>query len=354
VSPLARLLARRIEATGPMPVAQWMALCLGHPEHGYYITRDPLGSDFTTAPEVSQVFGELIGAWFADQWVRAGAPARVLLVELGPGRGTLMGDLRRATARLTGFAAAAAVHFVETSPVFRSAQAARMPDAQWHATLAEVPDDAPLLLVANEFFDALPVRQFVRTAAGWRERLVGYDGGRFAPVAGSSPTEALVPGALWQAPIGSVVEVSAASTAIAAEIGSRLRAHGGAALTIDYGHAGPVTGDTLQAVRANAFADPFDTPGEVDLTAHVDFTALAVAAERAGVSAFGPVEQGNWLNAMGIRERTKALAGRATPGQAESLHAGAARLTAPNAMGSLFKVLALTGRDWPAPAGFAG
>ncbi len=353
MTPLARLLAQQIEATGPMPVAQWMALCLGHPEHGYYITRDPLGTDFTTAPEISQVFGELIGAWLADLWTRAGAPPRVRLVELGPGRGTLMADLLRATARVPGFAAAVSVHFVETSPVLRAGQAARVPPAQWHGALAEVPDDAPLLLVANEFFDALPVRQFVRTEAGWRERLVAADAGQFVPVTGVAPAEALVPGALWQAPLGSVVEASPASTAIAAEIGTRLRTHGGAALIIDYGHAGPVTGDTLQAVRGGSFADPFDAPGEVDLTAHVDFTALAAAGSGAGANAFGPVEQGRWLTAMGIGARIAALAARASPAQAETLRAGAARLTAPDAMGALFKVLAMIAPAWPDPAGFA-
>ena len=354
MTPLARLLAQQIEVTVPMPIAQWMALSLGHPDHGYYITRDPLGRDFTTAPEISQVFGELIGAWCADLWARAGSPPRVRLVELGPGRGTLMADLLRATARVPGFATAVTVHFVETSPVLRAAQAGRVPGAQWHSTLAEVPDDAPLLLVANEFFDALPVRQFVRTGAGWRERLVGYDGSRFVPVIGTAPADAIVPGALWQAPVGSVFETSPASTAIAAEIGTRLRAHGGAALIIDYGHAGPVTGDTLQAVRGSAFADPFDAPGEVDLTAHVDFAALAAAASNYGVAACGPVEHGRWLAAMGIDARIAALAGRATPAQATALRAGAARLTAPDAMGSLFKVLALTGQGWPESAGFAG
>ena len=353
MTPLARILAQQIEAAGPLPVAQWMALCLGHPEHGYYITRDPLGRDFITAPEISQVFGELIGASLADLWMRAGSPPRVRVVELGPGRGTLMADLLRATARVPGFTAAISVHFVETSPVLREAQAERLSGAQWHAALAEVPDDAPPLLVANEFFDALPVRQFVRTEAGWRERLVGCDAGRFVPVTGAAPAEVLVPGALWQSPVGSIVETSPASTAIAAEIGARLRAHGGAALIVDYGHAGPVVGDTLQAMRGGTFADPFNAPGEVDLTAHVDFAALAAAATGTGVTAFGPVGQGVWLSAMGIGARIAALAARATAAQADALRAGAARLSAPDAMGTLFKVLALTGQDWPEPVGFA-
>ena len=352
MTPLGAALAHEIAATGPMPVARWMALCLGHPVHGYYVTRDPLGvaGDFTTAPEISQIFGELVGLWCADLWLRAGSPSRVRLVELGPGRGTLMADLRRATAGVPGFAEAARVHFVETSPVLRAEQAARVPGATWHDTLGDVPDDAPLLLVANEFFDALPVRQFVRTASGWRERLVTHDGTRFLPVAGAADTTPLVAAELRDAAPGSIVETSPASTAVAAEIGHRLRARGGAALAIDYGHAGPVTGDTLQAVRAQAFADLFAAPGDADLTAHVDFTALSDAA---GVRAFGPIGQGAWLSALGIGARLDRLTARATPLQAEALRAGVARLTAPDAMGTLFKVLALTGGSWPEPGGFA-
>jgi NADH dehydrogenase [ubiquinone] 1 alpha subcomplex assembly factor 7 len=341
---LAERLRREIAQGGPVSVARWMAACNG----AYYASRDPLGAagDFITAPEISQVFGELIGLALADCWLRAGAPERVRLVELGPGRGTLMADLLRATARVPGFAAAVSVHFVETSPVLRGEQAKRVPGAEWHDELGEVPDDAPLMLVANEFFDALPVRQFVRGPAGWRERLVGADG---ATVIGSLIADPLVPPVLWNAPAGSVFEVSAASTAVAAEIGARLRRHGGVAIVADYGHAGPRIGDSLQAVRAHQRADPFATPGEVDLTCHVDFTALAAAT---GVAAHGPVGQGAWLRALGIEARAATLKARATPEQAGGIDAAVARLTGDEAMGTLFKVMALSGTGWPAPAGF--
>ena len=330
-------LNREIDTLGAVSVARWMALCNAH----YYGSRDPLGAagDFTTAPEISQMFGELVGLCLADAWARAGSPP-ARLVELGPGRGTLMADMQRA-GRF-----ALPVHFVETSPVLRAAQAARVPGAQWHATLGEVPDDCPLLLVANEFFDALPIRQFVRTADAWRERLVGPG---LMPVLGPPTGQALVPPALWNAAEGAVFETSPAASAVAAEIGARLRAYGGAALIVDYGHAGPLTGDTLQAVRGHAPADPFTTPGEVDLTAHVDFGALAQAA---GVTAHGPVEQGVWLTALGIGARAATLAARATPAQAAAITAAAHRLTAPEAMGRLFKVLALTAPGWPEPEGF--
>ena len=333
---LADALRREIERDGPMPVSRWMERCNTH----YYATRDPLGAagDFTTAPEISQMFGELIGACLADLWLRAGSP-EVRLVELGPGRGTLMSDLLRATAR-TGFAPP--VHFVETSPVLRAAQAERIPDAAWHDSLADVPDDCPLLLVANEFFDALPVRQFERSPDGWNERCVGLTESGFAPVAG----RAVPPPAIH----GDIVETSPASTAIAAELGHRLRTRGGAALVIDYGYGGPASGDTLQAVRRHGFADPFADPGEADLTAHVDFPALAAAA---GVTAHGPVGQGAWLRALGIEARAAALKARATPAQRDDIDAATARLTEGAAMGELFKAMALTGPGWPVPAGFA-
>ena len=346
---LAEQLARDIVATGPMPVAQWMARALGDPQHGYYVTRDPLGAggDFTTAPEISQMFGELIGLWAADLWQRTGSP-RVRLVELGPGRGTLMADLWRATARVPGFHVATTLHLVETSPVLRAAQAARLPHAHWHEALAQVPDDAPLLLIANEFFDALPVRQLLRTAAGWRERMVAHDGTRFVTGAGTLPLDALVPAALAEAPVGAIWESSPAGAAIAAEIGARLAAHGGAALIIDYGYTGPATGDTLQAVRAHSYVDPFADPGDVDLTAHVDFTALASAA---GVVACGPVGQGDFLHALGIGARAEALKARSDTATRAQIDAATVRLTV--TMGGLFKALALTAPGWPTPAGFA-
>jgi SAM-dependent MidA family methyltransferase len=280
--------------------------------------------------------------------MRAGAPPCVRLVELGPGRGTLMADLLRAARRAPGFAPA--VHFVETSPMLRAEQAKRVPDARWHDRLEDVPDDAPLLLVANEFLDALPIRQFVRIEGGWRERAVALIDGRFVPLPGPTPVEALVPPAVLGAPVGTVVEACPAGEAVATEIAARLARHGGAALLIDYGYRSPATGETLQAVRAHAFADPFADPGEADLTAHVDFTAIARAAR--GVVVHGPIEQGAFLTALGLHPRSEALAARATAAQADLLRSGAHRLSAPDEMGSLFKALALTGPEWPIPAAF--
>ena len=349
MTPLARRLRARIAAEGPIPVAAWMAACLEH----YYGTRDPLGhgGDFITAPEISQVFGELLGLCLADAWQRAGSPSAVRLVELGPGRGTLMADLWRAVGAVPGFQTAATIHFVETSPALRIEQAQRVPMATWHARLDEVPEDAPLLLVANEFFDALPVRQLVRTADAWRERMVAVDGEALVFTTGGPPLDILVPLALQSAPLGSIHEQSPASTAIAAEIGVRLARHGGTALIVDYGYEGPALGDTLQAVRAHAYTDPLADAGEADLTGHVDFAALARAAK---AIAHGPIGQGDFLSALGLHQRTERLAAKASPNQAHHLRTGAQRLSAPDGMGSLFRALALTGPGWPVPTGFAG
>ncbi len=346
MSELGQRLMRSIEAAGPVPVSDWMAACLEH----YYATRDPLGrgGDFITAPEISQMFGELIGVWCAELWQRTGSP-KIHLVEIGPGRGTLMADLWRATAKVAGFHAAADVHFVETSPALRTAQAERVPHAIWHDSLESVPDDLPMILIANEFFDALPIKQFIRTPLGWRERMVGVDGGELVFVASERPGDLLVPAAVRDAPEGSVWEVSPASAAVAAEIGERLHARGGAALIIDYGYSGPALGDTLQAVRAHGFADLLADAGEADLTAHVDFTAIGMAS---GVELHGPVDQSQLLLMLGLRERTEALARNATPEQAALLRSGSERLIAPDAMGSLFKALALTGTRWPIPTVF--
>ncbi len=329
-----------------MPVAVWMAACLEH----YYQSRDPLGrgGDFTTAPEISQIFGELIGLWCAEAWMRAGSPP-VTLVELGPGRGTLMADLWRAVARVPGLHAGAQIHFVETSPTLRDLQRVSVPHATWHDSLETVPGDAALLLIANEFFDALPIRQFVNTPAGWRERMVALDGDDLAFAAGERSQDHLVPSVVRAAPAGSIWEVSPAALGISAEIGRRLSGAGGAALIIDYGHIGPVVGDTLQAVRGHAFADPLAAAGDADLTAHIDFTALAVAAD---VSSHGPLPQGAFLSGLGLHERTEALARNATADQARLLRTGTQRLAATEAMGSLFNALALTGGGWPTPPVF--
>jgi SAM-dependent MidA family methyltransferase len=337
----AERLARLIATSGPISVAHYMAEANAH----YYATRDPLGADgdFTTSPEISQMFGELVGLWMADLWQRAGAPARVRYVELGPGRGTLAADALRA---MKPAGLQPPVDLVETSPVLRADQAKRLPSAHWHEDLASVPEDGPLLIVANEFFDALPIRQLIASSKGWHERLVACADGAFVPVPGP-----LIPAPLAPAQPGTIIETSPASASVMREIARRLASQGGAALIVDYGHARSGFGETLQAVSGHSFADPWEEPGLCDLTAHVDFQALAEAARTVDVRLFGPGGQGDWLNAMGIGLRAQALA-RGAPERAADIEAARQRLTAPEQMGSLFKVLALVGPDWPEPAGF--
>ncbi len=342
-APLADRLRRLIAGGGPIPLAQYMALANAH----YYATRDPLGAagDFITAPEISQMFGELIGLWCADLWSRSGA-GEVAWVELGPGRGTLAADALRAM-RKAGLSPH--VHLVETSPALSERQCAAVPDAIHHDSVATLPADRPLLIVANEFFDALPVRQLVRTPDGaWRERMVTLDGERFAATVGEQRFDAVIPEALREA---DTIETAPAATGILRELAARIAAQGGALLAIDYGYEGPRAGDTLQALRAHRFADPFDAPGEQDLTAHVDFAALAEAARAEGAVAHPLVAQGALLDALGIAARTAALA-RAAPDRAAEIAAARDRLVAPDQMGSLFKALALTAPGWPTPAGF--
>ena len=336
-------LARAITLAGPMPVSQFMAAANAH----YYGTRDPLGAagDFVTAPEISQMFGELVGLWCADLWDRAGRP-EVAWVELGPGRGTLAADGLRAMAKA---GLTPAVHFVETSPTLRAAQAERVPQATWHDTVDSLPADRPLIVVANEFFDALPIRQLIRRGEGWHERLVACQDTLFLPIAGKPVPLDVLPEPLRDAPAGAVLEISPASVGVMAALARRLAAQGGAMLAVDYGYEGPALGDTLQAVRGHGFANPFETPGDNDLSAHVDFTTLAAAAQANGAIAWGPVTQRDLLGQLGIDARAAALA-RAAPDKAEALLADRARLM--GEMGTLFKALAVTQSDWPAPAGF--
>lgn len=364
---LARVLARRIALEGPLTVGAFMAEALGHPRHGYYIKQDPFGAagDFVTAPEVSQMFGELIGLWCADAWQRLGMPAEIHLIELGPGRGTLMADALRAAAVLPPFRAAVRVHLVETSPTLRERQRATLaPLARptWHDRLDDVPA-GPVLVIANEFFDALPIRQLQRTVHGWSERLVDLDPDssdedprfRFVLELGRSPARTLVPESLREAPVGSVVELSPASQAVARLLGARLAAHGGAALVVDYGYAGgPVVGDTLQALRRHAFAPVLEAPGDADLTAHVDFASLAAAAREGGAEAYGPITQGELLVRLGIVQRALILRRTATPKQAADIDAALERLTGTDAMGTLFKALAFASPGFGPPAGFDG
>ncbi len=295
----------------------------------YYATRDPLGAagDFVTAPEISQMFGELVGVWLADLWVRAGRPAAVRYVELGPGRGTLAEDALRA---MRGVGLEPPLDLVEASPALRREQAERLPAARWHDGIATLPGEGPLLVVANEFFDALPIRQH----GDGRELRVGVRGGRFVRDAASG-----------------ISEDSPAAIAILRDLARRLAGTGGAALIVDYGHDRPGSGDTLQAVLRHRRADPWQAPGSRDLTAHVDFAALAEAARGEGARVFGPVTQGEWLEAIGIQLRAAILA-KAAPERRAEIAAARERLTAPAQMGSLFKVLAVTAPGWPEPEGF--
>ncbi len=349
---LAGLMARRIAADGPITVADYMAECLLHPEHGYYTTRDPLGAagDFTTAPEISQIFGELLGLALAQAWLDQGRPAPLALAELGPGRGTLMADMLRATRGVPGFHAALRVQLVEASPALRARQAVALSghDPSWHDSVGALAQ-MPLFLVANEFFDALPVRQFVRAGDGWRERVIGLQGGALAfGLAAPAPFAALE-GRLADTADGDLVERRAAADPVMAEIGARIGAHGGAALIVDYGGWGSL-GDTLQAVRGHEQVDPLANPGAADLTAHVDFRALARAA---GVPVAGPVDQGVLLERLGATARAQALA-RGLEGDALESHVAAhRRLTHPAEMGTLFKAIALHPPDTPLPPGFA-
>ncbi|MEO6432725.1 MAG: SAM-dependent methyltransferase [Sphingomicrobium sp.] len=325
MTPFERALRARIADAGPISVEAYMEACNDY----YYATRDPLGAsgDFTTAPEISQMFGELIGACLADCWVRAGTLAKAAYAEIGPGRGTLAADALRVL-RSAGFAGP--VHLVETSPVLRQAQAVAVPDAQWHDAIADLPS-VPLLLVANEFLDALPIRQFV---AGMERKVTVAAGG------------------LAFTRDGEIVETSPLRDAAVAGIAAHLAAHGGAAILIDYGHASSAAGDTLQAVRGHRFAPLLANPGEQDLTSHVDFEAVTAVARGAGAAVTALATQGQWLERLGIGQRAAALA-RTSPERSDEVTAALKRLAHPDDMGTLVKVVALHSPDWPVPEGFA-
>ncbi|WP_101065749.1 class I SAM-dependent methyltransferase [Roseovarius salinarum] len=340
MTPLAGILAGRIRADGPITLADYMAECLLHPEHGYYAAREALGAsgDFTTAPEISQMFGELLGLCLAQAWLDQGAPAPFVLAEAGPGRGTLMRDALRATRAVPGFHEALALHLVEASEAMRTRQTDTLgrDDMTWHASVDALPDDRPLFLLANEFFDALPVRQMHRAGRMWRESCVGLrEGALFPGLSDPKPIPAL-DDRLADTQDGDIVEIRPAGQAAAASIGRRIADRGGAALIVDYGDWRTL-GDTLQAVAGHAPVDPFDNPGEADLTAHVDFEALARAAPCAH-SRLTP--QGVFLERLGITARAQRLA-RGLSGAALDEHVAAhRRLTHPDEMGRLFKVLA--------------
>jgi NADH dehydrogenase [ubiquinone] 1 alpha subcomplex assembly factor 7 len=346
-SPLEVEIRRRIAAAGPMPVAEYMALCLFDSEHGYYTTRDPFGArgDFITAPEISQMFGELVGLWLSAVWKQMGAPENVRLIELGPGRGTLMSDALRAVQIVPEFRAAIVVHLVEVSPLLQARQEKALGDAGvpvfWHPTLTEVPK-GPSIIFANEFFDALPVNQAIRTDRGWHERQIQIDStNQLAFTIASEPIpffQTLLPPALHAARAGAIFEWRGNNVAM--EMGRRIVDDGGAALVIDYGHTQTGLGETLQAVGQHAYADPMTAPGGLDLTAHVDFQALGRAVEAMGAIGFGPIEQSQFLRRLGIEQRAVALKAKAT--RTAEIDQALGRLIGRErtAMGELFKVAA--------------
>jgi SAM-dependent MidA family methyltransferase len=346
---LALMLARQIEGSGPISVAEYMRSA----NEEYYSAADPFGADgdFVTAPEISQMFGELAGLWLADLWMRANRPATCKYVELGPGRGTLAADALRAMAR---FDFDPAVYFVETSEVLRASQLTSVPVARVIGKVENLPNDGPLLIVANEFFDALPIKQLIATHAGWRELLVARGpGGTFVTVPGTHNMDHIVPPAIRSAPANSIYETAPETSRIIFDLLTRLKKQGGALLVIDYGYCEPGLGSTLQAVKDHAFAGPFENPGQHDLTAHVNFLELANLAEMREMRVSGPAGQGDWLTALGINQRAASIAAQ-SPDRADEINAARDRLVDAAQMGTLFKVLAISSPDWPVPEGFAG
>jgi NADH dehydrogenase [ubiquinone] 1 alpha subcomplex assembly factor 7 len=360
--PLETEIRRRITIAGPMPVMHYMSLCLTHEQLGYYVTNDPFGAagDFTTAPEISQMFGELIGLWAGSVWRQMGSPQQVHLVELGPGRGSMMQDALRAAHVMPEFRAAVAVHFVEISPLLEHRQREFLGGMgvplTWHQSLNDVPD-GPMIILANEFFDSLPVHQAVMCADGWHERVVKIDENqklRFGIARDPIPLfEQLLPRGM-RAQIGAIFEWRADQTAL--EVGRRVKHSEGAALVIDYGHAKSAPGETLQAVGKHQYADPLVAPGLVDLTAHVDFQALAEAAESMGASALGPVDQGEFLRRLGIESRAVALKNSAPPSKVMEIERALARLTGSGGrgMGQLFKAMGFSHPKLGPLPGFEG
>ncbi len=360
-SPLEADIRRRISAAGPMPVGEYMALCLGDPKHGYYVTRDPLGAagDFTTAPEVSQMFGELIGLWMVAVWRQMGAPDNLRVIELGAGRGTMMKDALRAAKVVPEFFRAVVTHFVEISPALQALQEQTLAEIDvpksWHKLLPDVPA-GPSIILANEFFDALPINQAVKKGDGWHMRGVGIgEEGQFEYAVAAEPLrqfERTLPPQVRSASEGEVFEWR--SDVESMELGRRIARDPGVALVIDYGHSESAPGETLQAVHKHLFADALTMPGEVDLTAHVDFEALARSVECMGVAAYGPLEQAAFLNRLGIQTRAQTLKANLPRPKAHEIDQALARLTGVGrtGMGTLFKTMAFAHRSLPAPPGF--
>jgi SAM-dependent MidA family methyltransferase len=349
-SPLQSEIRKLIKSSGPMPVWRYMELCLTHPQHGYYVSRDPLGreGDFTTAPEVSQMFGELLGLWAASVWKAMGSPSLLRLVELGPGRGTMMADALRALRVLPPLYQMLNVHLVEINPVLRDKQKATLSTARdiaWHDNIDEVPE-GPAIIFANEYFDVLPIHQAVRQENGWHERVIVLDDdGKFSFAAAPDPLprfEVLLPPLLRAAPIGAVFEWRPDTESM--KIARRVRDQNGAALIIDYGHVRSDAGDTFQAIARHSFTDPLKAPGQADVTAHVDFQALAHAAEDIGARVHGPVAQGEFLKRLGIETRAVTLMAKASHEVSEDISNALKRLVegGRGGMGAMFKVLGIS------------
>jgi SAM-dependent MidA family methyltransferase len=359
-SPLQSEIKKLIKSSGPMPVWRYMELCLLHPQYGYYVSRDPLGreGDFTTSPEVSQMFGELIGLWAAAVWNSIGSPPLVRLVELGPGRGTMIGDALRALRVLPPLYQSLSVHLVEINPVLREKQRSTLSGVRnisWHDHIDEVPE-GPSIILANEYFDVLPIHQAVKQANGWHERVVDMDAnGKLAFAAAAEPIprfEVLLPPLVRAAPVGAVFEWRPDAEIM--KIASRVRDQDGAALIIDYGHLRSDAGDTFQAIARHSFTDPLKAPGQADVTAHVDFQALARAAEDLGARVHGPVTQGDFLHRLGIEQRAATLMAKATPEVSGDIDGALKRLTGGGrgGMGQMFKVLAVSEPHLNTLAGF--
>ncbi|MEY4951668.1 MAG: hypothetical protein RL299_92 [Pseudomonadota bacterium] len=344
--PLGAIFRRLIANTGPISLSHYM----GESNARYYAAKDPLGTagDFVTAPEISQMFGELIGLWLADMWIQAGREEPIHYVELGPGRGTLAKDALRAMKR---YGLEPSIHFVEGSTALKDIQLETVPGAQWHHDLSTIPPYGPILLVANEFLDALPVRQLVMTPDGWRERMVVPEGEKFVCIAGSQPMDAAVPEARRAAEVGTIIETCPGAAATVYEVAGRLVEQGGAGLFIDYGHDQLRDGSTLQAVRSHLKVDPFMNPGEADLTAHVDFATLVPIALSRGCKWLGTVPQGRFLRNLGIDARAQALS-QSAPEHAGAIDMAKERLVGEGQMGLLFKVMGLACPSWPGGAGF--
>lgn len=350
-SPLAELIKSRIRQLGPMDLGEYMALCLGHPQYGYYMTRDPFGvsGDFMTAPEVSQMFGEMVGLWLADLWIKSGQPKEFIMLELGPGRGTLMDDILRATKKLPGFHDSMKLHLMEMSPVLRAAQKQKLGayDPVWIDDFSQLPATIPAFIVANEFFDALPVRQLTFRGGEWRERVVAI-GDNDTLVLGEKEADPTLLGHLPEAvilakgaPEEGIYEISPVLNHVLKSVDILLKKQGGVAWFCDYGHGHSAAGETLQAVKSHQYTSIFDTPGTCDLTAHVDFENISRKARADGLTVHGPVSQSSFLKELGIEVRAERLKAGANEAQKADLDAGLKRLIDTDQMGSLFKVLAL-------------